>query len=160
MNRKCFIAFAAALLAALTVGCQCSGNISVNTPSPKPTVAATTPGVMNSATPDLQASPDASVSPGLPGSPGPLASPGQDAVIPDFSEGKEVKADEVPEVVDALKEQYDNGEIGTIKHATQDGRQVYAVEIKTGSTTEIVYVLPDGTLLQNSTPGTGNGGEA
>ena len=68
--------------------------------------------------------------------------------------GKEVEADTVPEIVEAIRARFENGEINTIKHATQDGRQVYAVEIRTGATAETVYVLPDGTLLENAaTPG-------
>ena len=75
-------------------------------------------------------------------------------MIPDFAEGKEVEADTVPEIVEAIRARFENGEINTIKHATQDGRQVYAVEIRTGATAETVYVLPDGTLLESAaTPG-------
>lgn len=143
MNKKSMLALAVALLAALAAGCQCSGLTA--SPSPAPTAAAT-------ARPT--AAPSAPLSPGLPGSPGPSGSPDAGAVIPDFAEGKEVEADTVPEIVEAIRARFENGEINTIKHATQDGRQVYAVEIRTGATAETVYVLPDGTLLEGAaTPG-------
>lgn len=143
MNKKSMLALAVALLAALAAGCQCSGLTA--SPSPDPTAAAT-------ARPT--AAPSAPLSPGLPGSPGPSGSPDAGAVIPDFAEGKEVEADTVPEIVEAIRARFENGEINTIKHATQDGRQVYAVEIRTGATAETVYVLPDGTLLESAaTPG-------
>ncbi len=143
MNKKSMLALAVALLAALAAGCQCSGLTA--SPSPAPTGAAT-------ARPT--AAPSAPLSPGLPGSPGPSGSPDAGAVIPDFAEGKEVEADTVPEIVEAIRARFENGELTTIKHATQDGRQVYAVEIRTGATAETVYVLPDGTLLESAaTPG-------
>lgn len=162
MYKKCLLVLAAMLLAAAMIGCQCSGN--VTTPSPSPVTTTMQP--IASASPGLSSSPDLSASPDVSGSPGPDVSPdanGGAATIPDFTEGKEVKEDEVPEIVKAIKERFANGEIQSIKHAMQDDQQVYAVEVKTGSTTETVYVRPDGTLLENagaggSGNGNGNGG--
>ena len=155
MYKKGMLVFAAVLLAAAIVGCQCNGNMT--NPSPRPLQTARPTATMS---PDVSTSPDLSASPGVSGSPNPDTSPnGTDAaVIPDFEEGKEVEADTVPEIVDAIKAEFANGEIQSIKHATQDDRQVYAVEIKTGSTSEIVYVLPDGTLVESSAAGSGTGG--
>ena len=151
MYKKGMLVFAAVLLAAAIVGCQCNGNMTNPSPSPLQTARPTA-----TMSPDVSTSPDLSASPGVSGSPNPDTSPnGTDAaVIPDFEEGKEVEADTVPEIVDAIKAEFANGEIQSIKHATQDGRQVYAVEIRTGATAETVYVLPDGTLLESAaTPG-------
>ena len=153
MYKKCLLVLAAMLLAAAMIGCQCSGN--VTTPSPAPTGAVPSMQPALSASPGLSASPNLSASPDISASPN--ASPdGGSATIPDFTAGKEVDEKEVPEIVEAVREQFKDGEIKSIKHAMQDEKQVYAVEIKTGSTTETVYVLPDGTLLPNG--GNGNGG--
>lgn len=159
MYKKCLLVLAAMLLAAAMIGCQCSGN--VTTPSPGPTTTGNVPSILPSlsASPDLSASPGLSTSPDLSTSPGVSTSPdGGSATIPDFTAGKEVDEKEVPEIVEAIREQFKDGEIKSIKHATQDEKQVYAVEVKTGSTTQTVYVLPDGTLLPNGGNGNGNNG--
>lgn len=156
MYKKSLLVLAAMLLAVTMIGCQCSGTI---TPSPSPTITNSLP--VGSPSPNLSTSPDLSASPGASTSPDTSASPGA-ATIPDFTEGKEVTEEEVPEIVQAIKTKFPNGEIKSIKHATQDGQQVYAVEVKTGSATETVYVLPDGTLLEaannGGTGGNGNNG--
>ena len=120
MYKKGMLVFAAVLLAAAIVGCQCNGNMTNPSPSPLQTARPTA-----TMSPDVSTSPDLSASPGVSGSPNPDTSPnGTDAaVIPDFEEGKEVEADTVPEIVEAVKAEFANGEIQSIKHATQDDRQ-------------------------------------
>lgn len=153
MYKKCLLVLAAMLLAAAMIGCQCSGN--VTTPSPGPTSTGAVPSIP----PSLSASPGLSTSPELSTSPSVSSSPdGGSATIPGFTAGKEVDEKEVPEIVQAIREKFKDGEIKSIKHATQDEKQVYAVEVKTGSTTQTVYVLPDGTLLPNGGSDNGNTG--
>ena len=78
---------------------------------------------------------------------------GLSAIIPDFMEGTDVQATDVPEITRAIQEKYPNGEIVSIRHAMMTEQQVYAVVVKTSGTEKTVYVQPDGTVLEE---GAGN----
>lgn len=54
----------------------------------------------------------------------------------------------MPQVESGIKAKYAGATIQSIKHATRNNEQVYAVEIKNGSTTQTVYVRPDGTVIE------------
>ncbi|MEG1525528.1 MAG: hypothetical protein RR297_08515 [Clostridia bacterium] len=138
---KKIVLFAAvlAMIASLS-GCSCGATATPTpTPSLKP-VATTAP--MVETTPEVVISPEASKSPEAMATPG--ASAGK---IENFKEGTEVKAADVPEVKKAIEKKYEKAQIKTIKHAMQNGEQVYAVEITTGTTTETVYVSANGTIM-------------
>lgn len=149
MLRKILLVFVSAALLLAAVGCQCGGTISPASPSPSATVMPTT---QPAATDDagLGASPDLSASPGV--------GNGDNALIPDFNEGTEVREEEVPEIVKAVQDKHKDAKIVSIKHAMQQNMQVYAVEIELNGKTETIYVSGDGTLLEEGAGANGNGG--
>lgn len=140
-----------AVMMILTIICGCACGTGTAQPTPTPTARPTeTP--LSSTSPDAVMEPSASPDAGI----GPSMSPdvnatGESATIPNFSEGTEVQETDVPKVSQAVKEQYPNAEIVSIKHATQTDKQVYAVVIKTSGTERTVYVQPDGTLADGAT---------
>lgn len=134
-------------IVALAAGCACSGTA---TPTPTPTVKPTETPVTATMEPVPSQQPD--VSPDTSGAPNASALPDAGATIPNFQENTEVKAEDVPEIKKAVEEKYPNAAIKSIKHALKDNQQLYAVEITTGGTTETVYVLPNGTMYEATTP--------
>lgn len=153
MFKRMLPVLAAALALTILCGCACDGGTATATPSPTLTPTETP---MASAS----ASPDAGTqSPALPGAlTEPSSSPdasatGEAATIPDFKEGTEVKDTDVPKVTQAIKEQYPNAEVVSIKHAMQSNQQAYAVVITTSGTERTVYVLPDGTMADDASAG-------
>lgn len=135
-------AVALVLIASLT-GCSCNGSA---TPTPTPTLNPTTTPMATEEiiTPGPDTSPNAETSPDA------MTSPGTDTgtgTIENFKEGTEIQETDVPEIKKAIEQKYENAKIKSIKHATKDSQQVYAVEISSGSTTQTVYVSPDGTIL-------------
>lgn len=138
--KKLLFVFAAALLLIGVVGCACNnGTTNTTTPSPTMTQAVSTP--MLSTEPDM--SPDAMTSPD--------ANNSEDMMIPNFAAGTEVKPEDIPEIKKAIEDKYQNATISKIVHAEQDGRKVYEVTLTTAGKTETIYVLPDGTMLPETT---------
>jgi len=92
-------------------------------------------------------------------------STGLGLTIPDFNEDTVVKEADVPEIANAVKDQYKDATIEKIRHATYQGQQVYAVHIKTADNdSHIVYVQPNGQVHPdqngagtNQDPKTGSG---
>lgn len=151
--------FAAALaMVALIAGCACTGA----------TAPTSTPSLAPVATPTaelIEPSPDAIISPDAQSSPNPNASPnagdaagaangGTNAAgasttsIDNFKEGTEVQEADVPQIAAAVKAKYENATIKSIRHAMRSNTQVYEVEVTSGSTTQTVYVQPDGTVME------------
>lgn len=141
MFRKLLVVFVSAVLLLTAVGCACM-NTTTPTPSPTATLIPTT--VPSPAVTDM---PTLSASPGI----------GSEMMqgIENFMEGTEVKEDEIPEVISAVKKQHEGAKIVSIKHAMQQNMQVYAVEIEVNGKTQTVYAKPDGTLLDGSGATTG-----
>ncbi len=151
--------FAAALAMIVSLaGCACSGTVA---PTPTPSLApvATPTAEIIEPSPDIMTSPDAMNSPDAQKSPDASASTSPDTngnpaggtggtSIKDFKEGTEVKEADVPEIASAVKAKYENAKIKSIKHAMRENKQVYEVEITSGSTTQTVYVQPDGTVME------------
>ncbi len=137
--KKLLFVFAAALLLTGVVGCACNGTTNTATPSPTMTQAVSTP--MLSTEPDM--SPDAMTSPD--------ANNSEDMTIPNFAAGTEVKPEDIPEIKKAIEEKYKDATISKIVHAEQDGKKVYEVTLTSAGKTETVYVLPDGTMLPETT---------
>ena len=148
--------FAAALAMIVSLaGCACSGTVA---PTPTPSLAPVatpsaeiiepSPDIMTS--PDAQQSPDASAgtSPDANGANGAGGAGAGAAPIENFKEGTEVKEADVPEIASAVKAKYENATIKSIKHAMHEDQQAYEVEITSGSTTQTVYVQPDGTVME------------
>ncbi len=73
-----------------------------------------------------------------------------EATIPDFAEGKEVAADDVPHIQTALMGHVEGANIQRITHGTREGNQVYCVEYtdKDGQVA-MAYMMPDGTLIED-----------
>ena len=149
--RKGLIVFACAVLVAASFGCAC-----MNTTTPTPTVKPTatlmpTSAPSPTASAEITGSPDLSASPGI----------GSEIMqgIENFTEGADVKQEEVPEIVKAVEEKYSGAKIVSIKQTMQQNQQVYAVEIEADGKVQTVYAKPDGTLLDSagSTAG-GSGG--
>ena len=144
MFKRMLPVLAAALALTILCGCACDGGMAAATPSPTLTPTETP---MATTSPDAgtqsPAQPDALTQPS--GSPDANAT-GEASTIPDFQEGTEVKDTDVPKVTQAIKEQFPNAEIVSIKHAMQSNQQTYAVVIATSGTERTVYVLPDGTM--------------
>ncbi|GEM_PF-3251994 len=140
---KTVISVCVVLMLALTMaGCACKGTA---TTTPTPTVKpVATPMTSAGVTPGLATTPGAAASPGA------SVSPGTSGAIPNFSEGTEVNASDVPNVQQAITAKYPNATITSIKHALVNSQQVYAVEIKDGTNTETVYVQPDGTIVEKT----------
>lgn len=147
MLKRIFFVIAASLLVLGAVGCACNGG----TVSPSPTAsmrpvstpmaAEQSPDAGLSASPDTSSSPDAGAGTGTGGG------TGGSAVIPNFTEGTDVKAEDVPEIKSAIEAKYSGATIKSIKHAMQQTQQVYAVEIEQNGKTQTIYVQPDGTIL-------------
>lgn len=154
MLKKIMPTLAICLMLMIFGGCACGETGMMATPAPtmQPT---TTPETSpeTSAMPDM-ASPNPTI--GVPGTEngtdGNMDS-GLSAIIPDFMEGTDVQATDVPEITRAIQEKYPNGEIVSIRHAMMTEQQVYAVVVKTSGTEKTVYVQPDGTVLEE---GAGN----
>lgn len=70
------------------------------------------------------------------------------ASIENFREGTEMQEADVPQIASAVKAKYENATIKSIKHAMRENKQVYEVEVASGSTTQTVYVQPDGTVME------------
>jgi hypothetical protein len=141
MLKRIIFVVVAALLMLGTLGCACSPRTVTPTPSPSMRPVSTPEASLNSPAP----SPDAGASPDA------AASPGANATIENFSEGTEVKVEEVPNVKTAIETKYTGAVIKTIKHATKDGKQVYEVQYDLNGKTETVYVMPDGTIVTETT---------
>lgn len=151
MFKKTLLVLVSAALLFAAVGCQCAP---AATPSPSPS---TSPSIMPTNEPVVSAMPEQSNAPNLSASPGLSASPAgnAEATIPNFKEGTEVKEKDVPEVKKAVVEKYKDAKIVSIKHAMQENRQVYAVEIELKGKKQTVYVAADGTLVEESTAANG-----
>lgn len=73
--------------------------------------------------------------------------------IEDFSEGRVVDPEDVPEIVEALEREYPNCEIQSITHALHLDQQVYEVIFRNeDGQTMTVYVSPDGNITEANTP--------
>ena len=70
--------------------------------------------------------------------------------IANFKEGTEVQAADVPQVQTAVSGKYENAQIKAVRHAMYEGKQVYEVDIVSGTTTKTVYVTPDGTVTEKA----------
>ena len=145
MFKKTLLVLVSAALLLAAVGCQCAP---AATPSPSPS---TSPSIMPTNEPVVSAMPEQSASPDLSASPAGNA----EATIPNFKEGTEVKEKDVPEVKKAVVEKYKDAKIVSIKHAMQENRQVYAVEIELKGKKQTVYVAADGMLVEESTAANG-----
>ena len=168
MLKRIVLIVAMLMLSAALVGCSCSATATTPSPAPTSTMSAnagaspsaegnlggqTSPSPDISIGPDLGTSPDVSTSPDAgtgTGTGSGAGGTGTGTTIPNFKEGTEVKESEVPEVKKAIEAQFAGAQIQSIKHATVDGAQVYAVEIKTGGTTQTVHVKPDGSFAQKA----------
>lgn len=142
MLKKILPVLAVSIALAMFAGCACAGT--AVTPTPSPTAKPV-------ATPEMTTSP--SVSPSTEPNTSPATGEGTGTgttTIPNFKEGTEVKDTDAPEVKQAVEDKYPNAEIVSIKHAMQDNQQVYAVVVKTNGTEQTVYVLPDGTLMNET----------
>lgn len=150
MLKRIILILVASLLTMGTLGCACSGQVAAPTPTASIKPAAT-PSALPASTPDVGM--NASASPDLSGSPdaGTGTGTGTGGAIENFKEGTEVQVENVPEVKKAVEEKYAGATIKTIKHATKDGQQVYAVEIDVSGKTQTVYVSADGKLLEGNT---------
>ena len=150
LKKIVLIAASLALLVSIA-GCACTTTAAPTpTPTMQPTAAATP---MAEMTPEMEPSPDMGTTPGgADGEAGAAVTPGangtQAGTIQDFKEGKEVKQEEAPQVMAAIKEKYENATVKSIKHATYESRQVYEVELTSGTVTKTVYVQPDGTIIE------------
>ena len=170
MLKRIVLIVAMLMLSAALVGCSCSATATTPSPAPTSTISANvgaSPSAEGNQGGPMSQSPDSSIGPDLGTSPNVSTSPdagtgsgtgtgsgaggtGTGTTIPNFKEGTEVKESEVPEVKKAIEAQYAGAQIQSIKHATVDGAQVYAVEIKTGGTTQTVHVKPDGSFAQKA----------
>ncbi len=143
MLKRIFFVIAASLLMLSIIGCACNGGTASPTPTASmapvstPDAALQTPGASADTSPDLNgsASPDA----------------GANATIPNFQEGTEVKPEDVPEIKAAVEAKYSGATIKKIRHAMKDNQQAYEVELEQNGTTQKVYVLPNGTIMPEST---------
>ena len=154
MFRKIILFTAILVLPALAAGCACT-NTPAATPVPTNSPMATPTVEIVEASPDATmpldgaASPDAQSSPGVSSSPDAQGA-GASGVggIANFTEGTELEHSAVPEIVSAVKAKYENAEILSIKQTMHNNEQTYAVELKSGSTTQTVYVRADGTVIE------------
>ena len=144
MMKKIISACVVLALALTAVGCACRGAVV----APSPTLSAkpvTTPQATGGAmTPGMAETPGAQTSPGE------ATSPDLGGTIENFKEGTEVKVEDAPDVKKAITDKYPNATISKITHALVKNAQVYAVEIKDGTTSRTVYVKPDGTILETT----------
>lgn len=174
MLKKIFVFAVILAVMAVAYGCGCNATATptptpTGSPSSSPTVEVIEPSPEANLLPDSSTSPDAAGgmggtggadgagtagAAGAAGTGGTGTGTGTDsaggtgASINNFSEGTEVQTGDAPQVESAIKSKYENATIQTIKHATRNNEQVYAVEIKSGTTTQTVYVRPDGTVLE------------
>jgi len=142
MLRKILPVLAVSIALAMFAGCACAGT--TVTPTPSPTAKPV-------ATPDMTTSPSVAPSTSPDNSPATGEGTGTETTtISNFKEGTEVKDTDVPELKQAIEDKYPDAEIVSIKHAMQDNQQVYAAVIKTNGTEQTVYILPDGTLMNET----------
>ena len=139
MLRKILPVLAVSIALAMFAGCSCAGT--TVTPSPSPSAKPV-------ATPEITTSP--STAPSTSPENSPATGEGTETTIPNFKEGTEVKATDVPKVKQAIEDKYPGAEIVSIKHAMQNNQQVYAAVVKTNGQEQTVYVLPDGTLMNET----------
>ena len=147
MFKKIVSAAAALAIMTMLAGCGCT----TVTPAATPTPTATTAPTPEIVSPMPESTDNAMETPGAETTPGGAAeNPGAGKTIENFQEGTEVQAADVPEIEQAVKTKYPDATIERIQHATNNGAQVYAVEIKSGGTAQTVYVSPDGTVQDNN----------
>lgn len=86
------------------------------------------------------------------------ASPGMGETIEGFAEGKVVDPEDVPDIVEALKDSEKYGEmtVQSITHDLYEGRHAYKVTLQgEGSASETVFVYPDGEIAGVEEGGSG-----
>lgn len=138
MLKRIIFVVVASLLVLGAFGCACTARTVTPTPSPSMRPESTPETGLNS--PAAQ-SPDAATG----------TSPDANTTIENFSEGTEVKVEEIPAIKTAIETKYTGAVIKTVKHATKDGKQVYEVQYDLNGKTETVYVMPDGTIVTETT---------
>lgn len=145
MKQKIAALLTALLLTLVFAGCACNNAAApTNSPSMAPVTTPHMEQPMNTPETGLSASPDLSTSPDAGSATG-------EGTIEGFAEGKEVQQADVPLVVKAVTDKYENATIQSIKFATMDKKQVYAVTLSGGTSNgQTVYVNPDGTLYEPS----------
>lgn len=141
MLRKILPVLAVSIALAMFAGCACAGT--AVTPSPSPSAKPV-------ATPEITTSPSTAPSTSPENSPATGEGTGTTTTIPNFKEGTEVKDTDVPKLKQAIEDKYPDAEIVSIKHAMQNNQQVYAAVVKTNGKEQTVYVLPDGTLMNET----------
>lgn len=136
MLKRIIFLVVASLLVLGTLGCACTPGTVTPTPSPSIRPESTPETGLNS--PAAQ-SPDAATSPDA------------GTTIENFQEGTEVKVEDIPAIKTAIETKYTGAVIKTVKYALKDGKQVYAVQYDLNGKTETVYVMPDGTIVTETT---------
>ena len=142
MKQKIAALLTALLLTLAFAGCACNKAAApTNSPSMAPVTTPSMEQPMSTPETNLSASPDLSTSPDA----------GSEGTIEGFAEGKEVPQADVPLIVKAVTDKYENATIQSIKFATMDKKQLYAVTLSGGTWNgQTVYVNPDGTFYEPS----------